>query len=331
MVHGVIARNGLTAVPTGQPGDRQDPARERRHADPVVQALPAEPEVRPAVHAVGVVMVRPSRTLGVETFFTSFFAGLESHLGGLGISLLLHYAPSREEELETYRRWSTERRVDGIVLFDLTVDDPRPRCCAALGMPAVVVGDPIRAGSSTAVWTDDATAVTAAVQRLAELGHRRIARVSERVDMVHAIVRTEAFLAACRRLGLPVPLVVSSDLTPMGGRRITIELLSRPRRPTAILYDNDLMAVAGLAAAQEVGLDVPRDVSLVAYDDSLLCEVTHPALTAVSHDVHSYGVHTAKVLLRVIGSGGHVPSELDSVPQLIERGSTGRAPLSAVG
>ena len=288
-------------------------------------------EARETVHAVGVVLLRPSRTLGVETFFTSFFAGLESYLGARGISLLLHYAPSRSEELETYRRWWEQHRVDGLVLLDLAVDDARPRFCAELGVPAVVVGDRLRADGCTAVWTDDATAMTAAVQRMVDLGHRRLARVSERADMVHAAVRTEAFLAACRRLGVRDPQVVSSDITPMGGRRTTIELLSKPGRPTAIFYDNDLMAVAGLAAAQEVGLDVPGDVSLVAYDDSLLCEITHPSLTAVSHDVHSYGVHTAKVLLRVIAGPKRVPSELDSVPQLIERGSTGRAPVTAVG
>lgn len=308
-VHGVIAQRGTVLAP-GQ-ADELNPS-------------------RTGVHAVGVVLVRPSRTLGVETFFTSFFAGLESHLGSLGISLLLHYAPSRSEELETYRRWRTQGRVDGLVLLDLTEGDARPRFCAELGLPAVVVGDPVSAGSGTAVWTDDATAVRSAVRRLADLGHRRLARVSERTDMVHAAVRTAAFLAACQELALPDPLVVASDLTPMGGRRITIDLLSRPRRPTAILYDNDLMAVAGLAAAQEVGLDVPGDVSLIAYDDSLLCEVTRPALSAVSHDVHSYGVHAAKVLLRVITSTRPVPSELDSVPQLIERGSTGRAPITAL-
>jgi DNA-binding LacI/PurR family transcriptional regulator len=310
-VHGVIAQKGLTIVEAPSSGEQR--------------------ELRADAHAIGVVLLRPSRALGVETFFTSFFAGLESHLGALGISLLLHYAPSRSEELQTYRRWWAQGRVDGLVLLDLAIDDRRPRFCAELGIPAVVVGDPSRAGGSTAVWTDDATAVTAAVRRLADLGHRRLARVSERVDMVHAAVRTAAFLAACRELGLPEPVVVSSDITPMGGRRATIELLSRQRRPTAILYDNDLMAVAGLAAAQEKGLDVPHDVSLVAYDDSLLCEVTNPALTAVSHDVHSYGVHTAKVLLRVVASPHHVPSELDSVPQLIERGSTGRAPIAVIG
>lgn len=306
-VHGVLAR---TELPTA----RRPPAHERVGA-----------------HAIGVVLVRPSRTLGVETFFTSFFAGLESHLGALGISLLLHYASSRAEELETYRRWWSHGRIDGLVLLDLTEIDERPAFCAGLGIPAVVVGDPVSAGPGTAVWTDDATAVRSTVRRLADLGHRRIARVSEQTDMVHAVVRTAAFLTACRALGLPEPQVVSSDLTPMGGRRITLDLLSRPGRPTAILYDNDLMAVAGLSAAQEIGLDVPRDVSLVAYDDSLLCEVTHPPLTAVSHDVHSYGVHTAKVLLRVVAAERPVPSELDSVPQLIERGSTGRAPLTVLG
>jgi DNA-binding LacI/PurR family transcriptional regulator len=278
------------------------------------------------VQAVGVVLLRPSRIMGVETFFAGFFAGLESHLGGLGISLLLHYASSRADELRTYERWWADGRVDGLVLFDLEAGDTRPRFCADIGVPAVIVGDPVSADPGTAVWTDDAAAVTAAVHRLTELGHRRLARVSDRVEMVHAMVRTAAFLAACRDLGLPDPHVVASDVSPAGGRRTTIALLAQPRRPTAVLYDNDLMAVAGLAAAQELGLEVPGDVSLVAYDDSLLCEVTRPALSALSHDVHSYGVHTAKVLLRLIHGGRPAPSVLDAVPQLIERGSTGPAP-----
>lgn len=81
------------------------------------------------------------------------------------------------------------------------------------------------------------------------------------------------------------------------------------------------MAVAGLAVAAEMGLRVPEDVSLPAWDDSQLCRLTHPTLSAMSHDVHGFGAEVARTLFGVImgdGAGSHpVPT-----PVLTPRGST---------
>jgi len=87
------------------------------------------------------------------------------------------------------------------------------------------------------------------------------------------------------------------------------------------VYDNDIMAVAGLSVAAEMGLSVPGDVSLLAWDDSQLCRLTHPTLSAMSHDVHGFGADAARTLFGVItgeGPGSHpVPT-----PVLTPRGST---------
>jgi DNA-binding LacI/PurR family transcriptional regulator len=102
-------------------------------------------------------------------------------------------------------------------------------------------------------------------------------------------------------------------------------LLSSPDRPTAILYDNDVMAVAGVAVAQELGLSAPGDVSLVAWDDSALCQLVHPPLTALSRDISAYGAHAAERLLRLI-DGEPVTTFQDRTALLVPRGSTGPAP-----
>lgn len=92
------------------------------------------------------------------------------------------------------------------------------------------------------------------------------------------------------------------------------------------MYDNDIMAVAGLSVAAEMGLSVPGDVSLLAWDDSQLCRLTHPTLSAMSHDVHGLGADAARTLFEVItgeGSGSHpVPP-----PVLTPRGSTAPPPM----
>jgi DNA-binding LacI/PurR family transcriptional regulator len=190
-------------------------------------------------------------------------------------------------------------------------------------MPVAAVGHPSLTGGLTSVWTDDATAVTEAVRYLAALGHRRIARVGGAAALGHTAMRTAAFDDAARGLGLAGAWQVTTDYSGEAGGRATRSLLTSPPadRPTAIVYDNDIMAVAGLSVAAEMGLHVPRDVSLLAWDDSQLCRLTHPTLSAMSHDVHGFGAEAARTLFGVItgeGPGSHpVPT-----PVLTPRGST---------
>ena len=91
------------------------------------------------------------------------------------------------------------------MLLDLRVNDARPEVITDLGLPCVAVGDPRYAAGLPSVRTGDADAVRTAVVRLAELGHTVLARVSERSDLAHTRIRTEAFLGAWAEAGLPTP------------------------------------------------------------------------------------------------------------------------------
>ncbi len=274
------------------------------------------------VNAIGVVLTRPPQYLGREPFFMSFLAGLQAGLTGVDGSVLMHITTSVEEEVATYRRWSAEKRVDGLVLLDLQVNDDRPRIVTELDLPAVVVGSPQYAGGLPAVWTDDDSAIRAAVTYLASQGHSRLARITDHSRMAHTSIRTRAFLSACHDLDLPTPAVVEIDPSNGGTQEAIEAVLRRPNRPTGLLFDVDLMAIAALNVARSLGLAVPADLSIITYDDSLLCEATQPAITALNHDVHAYGAHAARMLLNVL-DGEPQPDELDALPQLIVRESSG--------
>ena len=192
-----------------------------------------------------------------------------------------------------------------------------------LGLPVVAVGHPSLTGGLTSVWTDDATAVTEAVRYLAALGHRRIARVGGAAALGHTTIRTAAFDEAAGTLALAGAWQVATDFSGDAGARATRSLLTAAPadRPTAIVYDNDIMAVAGLSVAAEMGLGCRRDVSLLAWDDSQLCRLTHPTLSAMSHDVHGFGAEVARTLFGVI-TGGGPGSHPVPTPVLTPRGST---------
>lgn len=281
------------------------------------------------VGAVGLVVDRPARSLGIEPFFMQLVSGIEMELSSAGIDLLLQVTEDTGAEIEVYRRWASERRVDGVVMVDLRVDDPRPAAARGLGLPAVLLGGPYDEGGLPCLYTDDAASVREVVHYLAVLGHRRVARVAGPEEFVHTRIRDEAFREAAAVAGLEEAYSVHADYTGEAGTRTTRRLLASAERPTALLYDNDLMAVAGLGVAAEMGVDVPSQLSIVAWDDSALCRLVRPSLTAISRDVVGHGRQVARMLGRVLADE-RVESEESSVGEMQPRGSTGPLVVSHV-
>lgn len=267
--------------------------------------------------AVGLVLVRPPRALGDEAFFFQLIAGMQSEMS---CALLLQVVSSREAEIELYRRWWAEHRVDGVFLVDLLVDDPRVELMSALGMPAVVVGGAGHHGALASVWADDFAAMTSVVAYLKSLGHRRIARVAGLPSLLHTVRRDQAFAAS-----VVDGVIVAGDYTAESGAVATRELLAAAVPPTAIVYDNDVMAVAGVEVAAGMGVRVPDELSVVAWDDSVLAQ--HGGLTALARDTFAFGAQAARALVAVLG--GAMPSDVqDVLPELVVRGSTGSARVS---
>jgi DNA-binding LacI/PurR family transcriptional regulator len=273
--------------------------------------------------AFGLVLARPASTLGVESFFPKLISGMESAMASSQTALLLQVVPDHEAEIATYRRWWAERRVDGVFLVDLCLDDTRVPVLEELRLPAMVVGGPGHHGALPSVWIDDASAMVMAVEYLAALRHKRIARVGGVPGMLHDEMRSAAFDSVCKRLELDWTTTLPTDYSPDVGAQATRRLLSGANPPTAIVYDNDVMAVAGVSVAHEMGVEVPGDLSMMAWDDSVLCEITHPPLTAVSRDVVGYGRQVAANLLALLN--GEVVTEVQQTPpRLVVRGSTAR-------
>ncbi|MFJ6407700.1 LacI family DNA-binding transcriptional regulator [Streptomyces hydrogenans] len=275
--------------------------------------------------AVGLVVRRPARTLGVEPFFMEFISGVETVLAERSYALMLQMAGDQEQEVEVCRRWWGERRVDGVFLMDLQTEDARVDAVRDIGLPAVAIGPPEVAGGLPAIWSDDGESVHEIVRYLAALGHRRIARVAGPAAFAHTAVRDAALAVACREAGIPEATVVHTDYTGDAGARAARALLIAPERPTALVFDNDIMAVAALSVAQELGLSIPADVSVVAWDESPLTQVVRPMLSAVTRDIPGYGATAATALLALIG-GDDVGDVREGYAHFVPRGSTAPPP-----
>ncbi|MDR2252709.1 MAG: LacI family transcriptional regulator [Bifidobacteriaceae bacterium] len=276
--------------------------------------------------AIGMVMNRPPRLLGLEPFYMEFVSGAVEVLASRDVFLAFRVATSLEEEIATYRAWASSKVVDGVLLTDLVDDDPRPGLVREVHLRAVVVG-PQPDDQSVALWTADGDAMREMVRYLVALGHKVIARVAGTASYLHIETRTAAMRDEMARFGLEPPAILNTDFSHEQGRQATRRLLSLPVRPTAIIYDNDVMAVVGLAVAAEMGVDVPADVSMVAWDNSLLSQLSRPPLTSTSIQVHEYSAAVVEALLALI-DGEEPGSRQFGEVGLAVRGSTSR-PRSA--
>ncbi|GAA2662187.1 LacI family DNA-binding transcriptional regulator [Streptomyces aculeolatus] len=271
--------------------------------------------------ALGLVIRRPPELLSTDPFFPQFLAGVESGLSPLDYALVLQVVETEEAERNAYERLSHDGRADGVFLTDLQLDDRRPVLTDGLGLAALIIGPERRDSPVPALGVDDAEGVRRAVEHLHALGHRRIGHVSGAEGYVHAEARRRAWTAALDDAGLPEGPLEAADFTGAGGARATHALLDLPEPPTAILYANDLMAIAGIAAATGRGLRVPEDLSVVGFDDIPLSEYVAPPLTTIRQDVIAWGRAAAQQLVSL--AQGH-PFQATALPpvEFVARAST---------
>lgn len=276
------------------------------------------------IGAVGLVLSRRERLLGVEPVFMHLISGIQDELSRRGLELLFKVVEDPEAELATYRTWWAERRADGVLLVDLRVEDARVPVLRRLGFPAVVVGGPGGAGALPAVWADEAAAMESVLTYLAGLGHRHLAGIGGSGEYLYDARRSQSFRAVTKRLGVSGTWVEAHESDERSTSAVR-RLLTQPDPPTAIVFEDELTAVAGLAVAQELGRAVPQELSIVAWGDSALCRSVRPQLTTFSRDGAHLGVRAASALIDVLDGGE--PGEFgDTTGSITERGSTGPPP-----
>ncbi len=216
-----------------------------------------------------------------------------------GLLVATHVTRSNAElESATIRAIKQDPSVMGVIystIFTREVVLPP----ALDGVPTVLLNCYTKDRRHYSVVPAEVSGGFAATQYLIERGHRRIAFINGEAWMDAAADRLRGYRQALATADIPFDrtLVLNGDWLPLAGYHNTLELLRRPKRPTAIFCANDLMAVGALEAAAEQGLSVPEDVSIMGYDDQELARYTHPPLTSLVLPNYEMGRRAAEVLI----------------------------------
>jgi DNA-binding LacI/PurR family transcriptional regulator len=192
-----------------------------------------------------------------------------------------------------------------------------------LQIPLVLVNGYVEDLDAAFVSDDDRSAMHLAVDHLVSLGHRRLGLALGPERYVPVIRKREGFLDAAEAAGVEVE-VVHSLFSVEGGRAAALELLEAGT--TAIVCASDVMALGALRACTSRRLRVPRDVSVIGYDDSTVAAFTGPPLTTIRQSVPAMAKAAVHSVLEQLSGHPPSPHELLFQPELVVRGSTGAAP-----
>jgi LacI family xylobiose transport system transcriptional regulator len=250
--------------------------------------------------------------------------GVENVATEAGASVVLTESGTRHSPGPEWIEGVLRRRPLGVVLVFSSLPEQLKRRLRSRSIPFVIVdpaGDPPPdiASVGSANWSGG----VAATQHLIDLGHRRIGIITGPADMMCSVARLAGYRSAMAMASLPVhvEMIQYGDFHVEGGYGRALELLGRDDPPTAIFAGSDLQALGVLEAARNKGLHVPRDLSVVGYDDLQIARWSSPALTTVHQPLKEMAEEATRLVLRM-RDGEPTSTRMDLGVDLVVRQST---------
>lgn len=278
---------------------------------------------------LGLVIPQVIQALFTDLYYPRLIQGISQACNESGQTLALFIFHTEEEEQQLTAQVMRQGFLDGLIIAGMHFGAPLNQLLLS-EKPVLVIGEPLDFPQASFVDVDNRLGAYTAVSHLISLGHQRIATITGRLDMAAGQQRRQGYLDAITAHNRPSDeaLIVAGDFEQDKAYQGTLELL--PHQPDAIFVASDSMALSALRALADAGLQVPRDVAVVGYDD-LASEGTavpliNPPLTTIRQPIHRMGVQAVATLLDLIKNPQAPPRRVILPTELIIRQSCGAGP-----
>jgi DNA-binding LacI/PurR family transcriptional regulator len=268
-----------------------------------------------------------SRTLGVVSFDTTLYGPASTlfaieqaaHAAGYFITIVSMLVLDRVSVLGAVVRLRV-LGVDGFLVICPLEEAAEALVNLPAGVPVVAV-EAGRPNSVPLVAVDQFAGAASATRLLLDLRHRTAWHVAGPPNFLEAQQRVEGWRATLQAAGAEVPPVLTGDWSPRSGYELGRQLAEDPE-VTAVFVANDQMALGVLRALHERGREIPREVSVVGFDDIPEAQYFMPPLTTVRQDFGEMGRSSLRLLLEVMRGNGQPPQRVTIAPELVVRRST---------
>lgn len=258
-------------------------------------------------------------------FFTTLARGVEDVASDHGFNVIFCNTDESEREQEEYLTVLVQKQVDGVLLVPARSAPEPIAFLQQQGIAVVVLDRRVPGVAVDVIRGESECAAVHLTQLLLDLGHRRIAMLSGPVDVSTAQDRVAGYRRAYAAAGQnpPADLTFTDAYTVAGGRRMAGRALAVPARPTALFAANNFIAIGAFHVLREQGLQVPEDISLVAFDDLPPTIMLEPFLTVATQPADEMGRRATELLLaRLQAKEPPSPQEIVLPTPVIRRRST---------
>jgi DNA-binding LacI/PurR family transcriptional regulator len=259
-------------------------------------------------------------------FMAEVARSIEDHVKNFGFSLLVCSTDNHlDNELE-YISILKQKYVDGIILATGLNDYKAIKELINAEIPVALLSRDIPSLAVDTVLVDDFLGGYEAVQYLISLGHRKIAMITENINWSVVRARVQGYRQALEEAGLEYNenLVLLDNTTLDAGKQATRKLLDLPEPPTAIFASTEFLAIGAVKSARELGIHVPKDLSIVGFDDTILATVCDPPLTTIAQPIQEMGKKVVELLVEEIEGPKETKQRIVLSPKLVVRESTSR-------
>jgi DNA-binding LacI/PurR family transcriptional regulator len=256
-------------------------------------------------------------------FFPELIDAFEALASAHGIEVIFTHTNYDPKRFHNCMRRMIERNVDAIAVMTSEMQEESLKQAVNAGVPVVLMNQRKLAGKFPNILVEYSAGFREALEHLLSLGHTDIGFIAGPQSLNSAQGRKDAFTAALKAQGLTVrpKWIAVGDMRVEGGRRAMEKLLSSFPRPTAVLTSNDLMAVGALQAAHAAKIRVPRDLSIIGFDDLPIASMVHPALSTIRHPRREVAARAFDCLRQLL-QGKEIAAYAPLQPHLVVRGST---------
>lgn len=271
-----------------------------------------------------------SRLLGIiiSDITNPFFPDLIKTFNDLaekhGYGAIVAHTNYDAQRMQTSVQRMLEQKVEGLAVMTSEMSEPLIRQLEERKVPTVFLDMALDSESMGHIRVDYEAGIHQALDHITSLGHKNIAFISGPQDLRSAAWRQTFFLKALQEKGITIEPhhIVPGNHRVDGGYEAMKKLLASRHRPTAVLASNDLTAFGAIHAIYEAGLEVPRDISVVGFDDIEVCSAYNPPLTTVRISRVNIGTQAFEALYGVSQGKSIRADEKVVVPELIVRKST---------
>lgn len=262
-----------------------------------------------------------------NSFFNNTVFGIETAAHKNGYNLIVTGANNEHGGTHSIEKLVMSKKIDGLVLPVSMLQPSMLKFIADNSFPCVILGR-LSDNCSNISWVDiaNAQAGAASVEHLLSQGYRRPAFVSTGEEELFNRDRLEGYLSSLRAAGIneDCAYVIHALSGLEAGKRCMEELFGRPDAPDCVICGNDVLALAALRTAVQLGLRVPEDLGILCFDNTAVTELCEPGISAVDVDTFELGRLAAENLLRLIEKPGSGAKQSRLTTRIIERQSTAK-------